>query len=169
MNKKNKSNRRRIVYSTRSSSWPRLPEVETGAGRFDLPQMHLQLLRSRQNLGIRNDATGTDRESESNDSEVQLNTNMSDSSPSMRYSVLFESSNPFLPEGRFEEPCRSNVRGRSRGQPQRRSSSLASISQRSLWLADVLQEAIDISSTIGFSDDGDEDDDVNDSCNTDDL
>jgi hypothetical protein len=104
--------------------------------------------------------------SESNDAVAHINGNTSAGIPFARYSSLFESSNPLLPEPRLEEPFQLNSCGLMRGQPQRRSSSLASISQRSSWLANVLQEAIDVSSTVELSDDDDEDD-VTGSCNTD--
>ena len=170
------------MESRRSLSWPRLREVENGV---DLPvsnlrQMHLQMLRSRQNLDLRNDAMGTNRASESNDAGFHLNANISAAFPATRYSSLFESSNPFLPERSSEATFRSISSYQSRGQPRRRSSSPASISQRSLCLADLLQEAIDVSSTVVFpnalsqqaidvpntnvlSNDGEQDDDVADS------
>ena len=159
MNKKQKTSRRSFVYPSRSSSWPRLSDVQTGSARFDLPQMQVELLRSRHNLDMRNDVTSADSTTidSNNDASVTLNTSIHASIAAMRYTSFYESSNPFLPESGLDVPCRTSSRGQSH-EHQRRSSSLASSSQRSLRLAEIIQEAIDISSTIQLSEDGDEDD-----------
>lgn len=154
MSKNNGTNyrRRRIVYPIRSSSWP------NGNSRFDWAL--LQLLHARH----RTDATtNIENPSARNDALSQSNRTTSATNPTARCSSIFESSNPFLPEIGPEEPLTTDSYGAT-GQQQHRPSSLTSSSQRSLWLADLLQEAIDLSSTIGFSDDvlGSDDDDNDD-------
>ena len=161
MNKNNGADRqsRHSAYPNRSSSWPNLGENPPLNSSFH--QALLQMLHTRQNIYNRNQLTNDENESERN--SAQSNGTTSAPRPTARLSSLFESSNPFLPEMRRDEPWSTDGNG-AFGQPPHRSSSLPSILQRSSWLAVLMQEAIDISSTIVFADDvldTDTDDDGN--------